>query len=144
MRSTGATALKTLLVVEDDVLLASLLASLFQKDGFHVQVAHDGERALDAMRQHRFDAMTLDLLMPVKDGFAVLREKPDTACAATPCFVLTAIGNNDNVALAKKLGATKVFSKAETGPREVLQQIRAALDVDGGEGSVGPEKTVPR
>jgi CheY-like chemotaxis protein len=62
-------------------------------------------------------------MMPVKDGFAVLAKKPATPNAETPVYVLTGMGQDEKLELAKELGARSVFSKHEMSPAEVAATI---------------------
>jgi DNA-binding response OmpR family regulator len=74
-----------ILCVDDDRNLCEILARALRLEGFEVVLAHDGDTALVAAREHAPDLVLLDLLLPKRDGFAVLealREEP--ASAETP------------------------------------------------------------
>jgi two-component system copper resistance phosphate regulon response regulator CusR len=63
-----------LLIVEDDTKLARALRRGLERDGFTVELATDGEEALSKAAAERYDVMVLDIMLPRRDGFAVLAE----------------------------------------------------------------------
>lgn len=78
-----------LLVVEDDVRLADLLARSLREAGYAVDIARDGDSAVTQMAVNDYDAMVLDVALPRKDGFAVAREVRGRG-KALPILMLTA------------------------------------------------------
>jgi CheY-like chemotaxis protein len=81
------------LVVEDEPIIRSVLEEGLTDAGYHVMTAHNGAVALDSVRRHRPDAVLLDLLMPVMDGLAFLRERQaHPGLAKVPVVVLSAAG----------------------------------------------------
>ncbi len=66
-----------LLVVEDDVKMASLLKRGLEREGYAVDLAATGEDALWAGREVPYDAVLLDAMIPFHDGFVVFRELLD-------------------------------------------------------------------
>ena len=65
---------KTILIVEDDEFLRSLTAKRIEKEGYGVEVAVDGENAITVLETLKPDLILLDLLLPGKDGFEVLKK----------------------------------------------------------------------
>jgi DNA-binding response OmpR family regulator len=61
------------LVVDDDAGIRILVARVLTREGFEVDSARDGGEAIEKMMQHDYDVITLDLMMPRVDGFAVVR-----------------------------------------------------------------------
>jgi len=61
------------LVVDDDASIRILVARVLTREGFEVDSARDGGEAIEQMLQHDYDIITLDLMMPRVDGFAVVR-----------------------------------------------------------------------
>jgi CheY-like chemotaxis protein len=99
----------TVLVVDDDRVIRDLLLRFFEKEGFRVATATDGEEGLRVARDMRPDLITLDVVMPGLDGWGVLRAlKSDAALAATPVIVITIV---DNAGLGHNLGAVEYFTK---------------------------------
>jgi DNA-binding response OmpR family regulator len=105
----------TMLVVDDDRTLTSLLEYKFTRLGYTVRIEPDGALALDALRQTTFDVLVLDIMMPRIDGFQVLREIHDGSLQRPNItIILSARGDERDVLLAFDLGAidyvTKPFS----------------------------------
>lgn len=78
-----------LLVVEDDPEMATVLRQGFEQDNLEVRVAQDGGEGLELARQGKFQAIVLDVMLPVLDGYAVARELRSTG-DRTPILMLTA------------------------------------------------------
>jgi len=84
-RSLSAMRGRRVLVVDDEPDIAGLIAGQLAALDVETEIAPDGESALARLRQGRFDAVTLDILMPGLDGFDVLREiRADPQLRATP------------------------------------------------------------
>jgi DNA-binding response OmpR family regulator len=77
------------LVVEDEKRLAALLRQGLAEEDHSVVVAHDGREGLETALAGRFDAIILDVMLPVMDGLAVARRLRE-ACNQTPILMLTA------------------------------------------------------
>jgi DNA-binding response OmpR family regulator len=115
----------SILVVEDDIAIATGLALNLRIEGYSAEVAHDGEQALVAVAEHKPDLILLDLSLPKKDGLTFLSELR-AAGNPTPVVVLSAReGEYDKVG-ALRLGAddyvTKPFALAE-----LMARIAAVL-----------------
>ena len=91
-----------ILLVDDDRELTSLLKELLDMEGFNVQVAHDGEQALDLL-DDSIDLLLLDVMMPKKNGIDTLKELRQTH--QTPVIMLTARGSELDRVLGLELGA---------------------------------------
>jgi two-component system copper resistance phosphate regulon response regulator CusR len=63
-----------ILIVEDESRIAAFLEKGLQKNGFHTAIATDGEQALEMAQIQDFDLLLLDLGLPIKDGWTVLKE----------------------------------------------------------------------
>jgi CheY-like chemotaxis protein len=82
-----------ILVVDDEAVIRSFLADGLTDAGYQVITAHDGAEALDSVHQHLPDAVLLDLLMPIVDGWAFLRaRRVHPTIAAVPVVVFSAGG----------------------------------------------------
>lgn len=66
--------MNSILIVEDEVRIASFIEKGLRKKGFYTAIALDGEQALLMIKEYEFDLLLLDLGLPVKDGLAVLEE----------------------------------------------------------------------
>jgi DNA-binding response OmpR family regulator len=127
-----------LLVVEDEEAIAEGLAVNFRHKGYRVDLAADGEAALDRLAGGRYDLVVLDVRLPGIDGFEVCR-RLRAAGDLTPVLMLTARGQPDDVVYGLKLGAddyvTKPFDLAELLARAegLLRRVAWSSAAGGGE-----------
>jgi len=106
---TAPSALPRILVVEDDPTIGKLLALYLTQEGYHVDHATDGEEAIEKARLLKPFAITLDIMLPRKDGWEVLqklKQIPETK--DIPVVIVSIIENRD---LGFSLGATDYFTK---------------------------------
>jgi CheY-like chemotaxis protein len=116
---------KTILIVEDDSFLSEMYATKLELEEFKVLVAANGEEALDKMKLNKPSIVLLDLLMPKKDGFEVLKEKlSDPAIKDIPVIVLTNLSQKEQIKKCYELGAKDFLIKAYFIPKEVIKKIR--------------------
>jgi two-component system response regulator CpxR len=114
----------SLLLIEDDAELCSLMTTFFEQHGFRTESARDGRSGLARALAGAFDLIVLDVMLPVIDGFEVLRQMRKRV--ATPVIMLTArTGREDRVA-GLDAGADDYLPKP-FGPDELLARIRAVL-----------------
>src|ERR1700704_4018697 len=78
-----------ILVIEDEKKTAAFLAKGLREAGFRVDIAPDGVSGLSAAREHKFDLLIVDVMLPKKDGWAVVEELR-AAGFRTPILFLTA------------------------------------------------------
>ena len=121
-----------ILEVEDEARSRDIIRDYFTAHGLDCDLARDGEEALDLLRDHDYDAMLLDVLMPNLDGFSVCRVV--RAKSRMPILFLTALGSEEDVLQGYALGAddyvAKPFSLAVllAKTRAVIRRSRGAGD----------------
>lgn len=118
---------KTLLLVEDEPDLLEVLRLTFEREGFRLVLAHDGEEALDLAQRMAPDLVILDLMLPKLDGIEVcrrLREHP--SFKRTPILMLTAKSEESDVVLGLGVGADDYLAKPAR-PRELVARVRSLL-----------------
>ena len=99
-------------MVEDEADVLTLLTRTLELEGYRTLKAKDGEAGLRLLSENQVDLVLLDLLLPVLDGWAVLREvKSNTGLAAIPVIVLTASALSERREDALKLGASEYLLK---------------------------------
>lgn len=113
-----------LLIADDDVELCALLQSYLGAEGFDVHTVHDGQDALERATAEAFDLVILDVMMPGKDGFAVLRQLRRRQL--TPVLMLTARGEDADSITGLELGADDYLAKP-CNPQVLVARIRAIL-----------------
>lgn len=89
--------LRKILLVEDNPELRNMYQTFLELNGFTVGVAIDGEDGLDKAREFKPDLIFLDIMMPKKDGFEVLkilRHDPAYNCTKTKIVMLTNLGDS--------------------------------------------------
>jgi GAF domain-containing protein/CheY-like chemotaxis protein/anti-sigma regulatory factor (Ser/Thr protein kinase) len=119
----------TVLVIDDEPAVRDLMQRFLTREGFRVVTAHGGEEGLRRARELRPDAITLDVMMPGMDGWAVLSAlKADAAVADIPVIMLTIV---DDKNLGYALGASDYLTKPIDRERlvTVLKQHRRDLPV---------------
>jgi CheY-like chemotaxis protein len=82
---------KCILVVDDEDAIREVVAETLELEGYHVERAGDGEQALAKVKALHPDAIVLDLMMPVMDGWTFLQQcRRDEICHSTPVLVMSA------------------------------------------------------
>lgn len=125
---------RRILIADDDPLLRALLVHRLSADGYEVQTAEDGGQALVAIREQQPDLIVLDALMPVMDGFELLRRIQAGGLSDAPVIMLTALKREQDIVGALQLGAAdylvKPFIPDELGQR--VRRLLQAMDPDKG------------
>jgi len=140
---------ETILVIDDDPAVRDLMSRFLTKLGFHVVAAGDGEEGFRLAKSIRPVIITLDVVMPVLDGWDVLKRlKADPELADTPVIMVTIV---DNEVAALKLGASNYLVKPVDRDRlaELVEKYRgshlskSALPVGVGASYPADEKRKP-
>lgn len=110
------------LLVEDDVVLSTLLSSQFSNQDVQCVVAATGEEALGLLKEDQnFGVILLDISLPGTDGFEVLAAiKKDPKVAPIPVIVVSNFSQEKDIAWGKKLGAAQFVSKVSMVPVEIV------------------------
>lgn len=114
----------SILLADDDIELCEMLTQYLAAEGFAVEAVHDGDAALARAGSGHFDLLVLDVMMPRKNGFDVLRELRTRAL--TPVLMLTARDEDVDSIIGLELGADDYLAKP-CNPRVLVARIRAVL-----------------
>jgi DNA-binding response OmpR family regulator len=115
---------KTILVVDDEQRLVSLVEQYLVQEGYRVVTANNGREAVNAARQSNPDLIVLDLMMPEMDGYEFMRVH--RAEQNTPIIMLTARVEDEDKIIGLELGADDYVTKPFR-PRELVARVRAVL-----------------
>lgn len=113
-----------ILLADDDEELCQLLRDFLTREGFVLELAHDGKLALELCRKNSYDALILDAMLPERSGFDLLRELRRES--HMPVLMLTALGEDIDKILGLELGADDYVPKP-CNPREIAARLRAIL-----------------
>ena len=117
-----------IVLAEDDHQIASLVKFKLEKDGYTVHLGENGRVALDLINQTVPDMVILDVMMPVMDGFDVLRTiKSSDDTSSIPVIMLTARVMEEDVLKGFDLGAVDYMTKPFS-PSELSARVRVNLD----------------
>ncbi len=118
---------KLILVCDDDPLLVDLVEYRLSSRGYDVVIARDGGEALDRLQEGRPAAIVLDVMMPVIDGYEVLRRiREDANLSAVPVIMLTARKKEQDIVEALGLGANDYLVKPFI-PEELVARLGRLL-----------------
>ena len=118
---------KTILLAEDDNHISRLIEYILTTKGFNVVTVQNGQDAIDMISSQAFSLVILDIMMPVKDGFSVLRFiRESNDYSNMPVLMLTAKGQQKDIASAARFGATKYLTKP-FDPDELINTVNDIL-----------------
>ena len=130
---------KKALVIEDDGNIAELLRLYLEKDGFTVSRAADGGEGLEMFRAYSPDIVLLDIMLPVMDGWSILREI--RKASKTPVIMLTAKGESMDKVSGLEMGADDYVTKP-FDVKELIARVHAVMrrSEDSGESELSKGK----
>ncbi len=121
---------KTILIVEDDLMISSIYKSKFEMDGFIVVVANNGAEGIELAKKEKPDIIMLDIILPQVDGFSVLEKiKKDKQTKLIPVIMLTNLSTEEDAAKGKELGAIDYLIKASLTPKQISEKIKQYLKI---------------
>ena len=115
----------TILIIEDEPRVASLLKNGLEENGYQTMVAYDGVMGLRLFRAHTFDLVISDIILPKMDGFELCKEIRKTN-PGIPILMLTALGSTDDKLDGFDAGADDYMVKPFDF-RELLARVRVLL-----------------
>ncbi|MDA7506469.1 response regulator transcription factor [bacterium] len=119
--------MQNILIIEDEVDIAELIAMNLQREGFSVETIHDGREGLALVLKNQPDLVVLDLMIPTMDGYQVLKEmQRDTRSHSIPVLMLTARSQIEDRILGLEKGADDYMTKPFS-PRELVLRVKAIL-----------------
>jgi len=116
------------LIVEDDPLISRMYQKIFTFEQFEVEVAANGEEALEKVVVFKPELVLLDVMMPKMNGLQVLEKlKENDQTKAIPVVMLTNLAGQQDAETALAKGAVKYIIKSEYEPRQVVEMVKEVL-----------------
>jgi CheY-like chemotaxis protein len=116
-----------ILLAEDDTFLRKISKAKLEKDGYTVLAAEDGKQALAELK-NKPDLILLDVIMPFKNGFEVLKAiRKDKKLDKVPVIMLTTLSQESDMDKAKKMGADDYINKANASVVEIGDMVKKYL-----------------
>ncbi len=117
-----------ILIVEDEQALREVLAEKFKNSKFDVATYDTGKDAIQFIEKEKPDLVLLDLVLPYQDGFSILAAlKSNPKLKEIPVFVLSNLGEDENLKKALSLGAVDYMVKTQHLIGEVLEKVKRQL-----------------
>ncbi|NIK11088.1 response regulator transcription factor [Alkalibacillus almallahensis] len=116
---------KSILIVDDELSITTLIDHHLSEEGFNTTVVHDGQSALEQLHHHTYELVVLDLMLPEMDGVDVCQQMRDQQ-NYTPVIMLTAKGEEEDKIAGLNVGADDYMTKPFS-PKELIARIHAVL-----------------
>ncbi len=121
---------KIIYIAEDDVLMIRIYERLFKMSGFEVEIAADGEEAIQKLKSLKEppSLFILDIMMPKLSGFDVLAFiKQNQVLKSVPVVMFTNLSSEDDAKKSADMGALLYLIKSEYSPKEIVQKIQEVI-----------------
>lgn len=119
---------KKILIIEDDEHVSKVYQMKFSMAGYSTVFVSNGEEAVEKITAEKPDLIILDLMVPKKDGFAILEEvKKNPSVASIPIIVLSNLGGKGDQDRALSLGAKEYMVKVNYSMQEVIEHAKSYL-----------------
>jgi DNA-binding response OmpR family regulator len=120
--------MKKILIIEDDQFLMDIYATRLRQEGFEVEEAINGEIALAKLKESPPDLILLDIILPMREGFEILKEiKKDERLKNLPVIIISNLSQREEIKKALSLGAVKYLVKSEYTPSQIVKEIKKIL-----------------
>lgn len=120
-----------ILLVEDNAELRNLYKTFLDMHGYKIAEAGDGVEGLQVAKDYQPDLILLDVMMPKKDGFQVLKElrhDESYGCTKTKIVILTNLGDSDKVSPEVQKDMDGYAVKAEISLNDLLEMVKSLVD----------------
>lgn len=119
---------KVVLLVEDEIDLVDLYTEILNEAGYTVVPSYDGEDGIYKVQNEKWDLLLLDIMLPEKDGMAVLEELQKLEGGKKgPVILLTNLNSEDLIDRAYKLGADDYLIKSEISLEDITKKVKQYL-----------------
>ncbi|MFA6410424.1 MAG: response regulator [Candidatus Buchananbacteria bacterium] len=119
---------KKILIIEDDKFLAKMLARMLESYKYETILAGSGAEGLAKALEGQVDLILLDIMLPDLDGFDLLAKIKDNVTSKDiPVIIMSNLGQPEDVAQGKKLGAIDYLVKSDLSLDEVVTKVNACF-----------------
>jgi DNA-binding response OmpR family regulator len=116
-----------ILIAEDEPSIMESLDFILRRAGWSIVAVTDGDAALAAVRRHEPRLVVLDVMLPKRSGFEVLKQiRADSLTRSLPVLILTAKGQQQDRRIAEELGADRFVTKPYANA-DVVDAVRSLL-----------------
>jgi len=120
---------RNILIVEDEPFLVEMYKARFEQEGYKVTIAVNGSQVTETVKKLKPDLVLLDVVMPEKDGYTVLKElKKDKETKAIPVLVFSNLGQDDEIKKGMELGADLYFIKSNYTPSQLVTEVEKLIE----------------
>ena len=120
---------KKIVLVEDDSLMSSILATHLIKEGFNIISVTEGAQAFERIQAEQPSIVLLDIVLPGIGGFDILAKlKQDESTKSIPVLILSNLGSKEEIERGIDLGAEDYLVKANSMVEEITGKIQKILD----------------
>src|SRR3989344_4489080 len=121
-------AKRTILIVEDEPFLCEMYKTKFESLGYKVLTTENGEQGIEMMRKEKPDLVLLDIIMPVLDGYSVLKiVRNDPELKDRLIVIFSNLGQEEEITKGMQLGADDYLVKSDHTPTELLKKVESVL-----------------
>ena len=134
--------MKKILIIEDDPIVGHIYQTRLEKEGYEVDIAHDGQSGFYRIHEFKPDAVLLDLMLPKMNGVEILKKiRAQSQFGHTPIIVFTNAYVPNMIHESFGAGATQVFNKATLTPRQIIDALQNAIAYATGQPMPNPAPT---
>src|SRR3989344_1037407 len=120
---------RKIVLVEDDSLMSSILATHLIKEGFAIVSVTNGTQAFERIQAEQPSIVLLDIVLPGVDGFNVLQKlKQEESTKSIPVLILSNLGSEEEIQRGMDLGAEAYLVKANSMVEEITSKVREILN----------------
>lgn len=128
------------LIIDDDAFYCEFYRAELSQHDFAVELASDGEEGVEKAKKLKPDIILLDIILPKKDGFEVLKDlKKNKRTKNIPVIITSTLGNNTDILKLKDMGAVNNFNKASALPKDIALYIEDILAHGTKQAKLSPE-----
>ena len=119
-----------ILVIEDDTFFQNFYKTKLEEKGFRVDIASNGNEGLKIAKTLKPDVIILDIIMPEKDGFEVLKDlSANGTLSKIPVLVFSTLGQESDVQKAKAMGAKDYINKSFFDLDKLVNKIYSVANI---------------